>query len=119
MGGFLYADEPQALWTFLVFTVVLGGLAAWATGRALSRTWRSIWTMPLALIVLAGAVRFLHYALSGEDLLSLHYYLVALVVVALGAAYGYRSCRAEQMARQYPWLFAKSGALGWTARQSS
>ncbi len=116
MEGLLYSDEPQALWTFLVFTLVLGGLAAWATGRALAGTWRSIWTMPLALIILAGAVRFLHYALSGEDLLSVHYYLVSLVVIIIGAAYGYRSRRAEQMVRQYPWLFAKSGLLGWTTR---
>lgn len=116
MGGLIYSDEPYALWTFLVFSVVLGGLAAWATGRALAGTWRSIWTMPLALIILAGAVRFLHYALSGEDLLSLHYYLVSLIVVSLAAAYGYRSRRAEQMARQYPWLFARSGPLGWTVK---
>ena len=61
-------------------------------------------------------MRFLHYALSGEDLLSVHYYLVSLVVVIVGAAYGYRSRRAEQMARQYPWLFAKSGPLGWTTK---
>lgn len=118
MRGLIYSDDPYAIWTFLVFTVALGGLAAWATGRALAGTWRSLWTMPPALVVLAGAVRFLHYALSGEDLFSVHYYLVALVVVGLAAAYGYRSCRSEQMARQYPWLFVRSGKLGWTASSS-
>ena len=119
MGGLIYSDDPGALWTFLVFTVVLGGLAAWATGRALAGTWRSVWTMPFALIILAGAVRFLHYALSGEDLSSVHYYLVALLVLFLAAAYGYRSRRAEQMAEQYPWLFARSGPLGWRVRSSA
>ena len=117
MTGILYSDDPDALWTFLFFTVVLGGLGAWATGRAFASTWRSPWSLPAALVVLAAAVRFLHYALGGEDLLSVQYYLVALVVAAFAAAYSFRACRAEQMVRQYPWLFAKSGPLGWTMKE--
>ena len=117
MSGILYSDDPNALWTFLFFTVVLGGLGAWATGRAFAGTWRSPLSLPPALLVLAAAVRFLHYALGGEDLLSLQYYLIALVVVGLAAVYSFRACRAEQMVRQYPWLFARAGPLGWSTKE--
>lgn len=123
MGGLLYTDDPGGFLPFLIFTVVLGGLGAWAAGRALAGTWRSVWVLPAALIALAAGVRFLHYALTGtgmfpsqEDLLSLHYFAVTLVVGALVAGLGYRKRRAEQMAGQYPWMFGRSGPLGWVDR---
>jgi hypothetical protein len=68
------------------------------------------------MLVLAGGVRFLHYALGGEDLLNLYYYVVSVIVVLLASAYGYRSRRAEQMATQYSWLFSRSGPLSWSPR---
>ena len=116
MDGLLYSDAPGALGAFLFFTVVLGGLGGLATGRAVAGSWRSALVLPVALLLLAAAVRFLHYAQAGEDLSSLHFYAVSLVVVALGAAYGYRAKRTEQMCRQYPWLFAKASPVGWADR---
>ncbi len=123
MGGWVFAGTPGGFWTFLIFTVLLGGAAAWATGRAFAATWRALAMLPVALIVLAAAVRFLHYALSGTDLfpgqeglLSPGYFLVALAVAVGFAALGYRLRRVEQMTRQYPWLFAKSGTLSWAMR---
>ena len=116
MGDFLYSDAPGALGAFIFFTIVLGGFGGIATGRAIAGMWRSVAVLPLALLLLAAAVRFLHHALAGEDLLSLQYYVVSLVFVALGAAYGFRVKRTEQMCRQYPWLFAKAGPVGWSDR---
>ena len=116
MGGFLYSDADGALAAFVFFTAILGTLGGIATGRAIAGTWRSVWVLPLALLLLAAAVRFLHYALAGEELTSLQYYVVALVFVVLGAAYGFRAKRTEQMCRQYPWLFAKAGPVGWSNR---
>ena len=60
--GILYSDAPGALLAFIFFTIVLGGLGGIATGRAFAGTWRSVSLMPLALIVMAAFVRFLHYA---------------------------------------------------------
>ena len=114
MGDLLYSDAPGALAAFVFFTIILGTLGGIATGRAFAGTWRSVTVMPLALIVMAAAVRFLHYALAGEDLTSLQYFVVSLVFVTAGGAYGFRARRAEQMTRQYPWIFAKSGPLGWS-----
>jgi hypothetical protein len=116
MGDLLYSDAPGALGAFIFFTIILGILGGIATGRAFASTWKSWVTMPLALLALAAAVRFLHFALAGEDLSSLQYYIVSLVFVVLGGLYGYRSKRREQMCRQYPWLFAKSGPLNWSHR---
>ncbi len=116
MGDLLYSDAPNALGAFVFFTIVLGGLGGVATGRAFAGTWKSVATLPLAILLLAAAVRFLHYALAGEDLSSLQYYVVSLIVVSLGAAYGFRAKRTEQMCRQYPWLFAKAGPVGWSHR---
>ena len=113
---FLYSDAPGAFAAFLFFTIVLGGLGGIATGRAFAGSWKPLLTLPFALLAMAAAVRFLHYALAGEDLLSPQFYLVSLVFVALGAAYGFRAKRTEQMCRQYPWLFGKAGPVSWTHR---
>ena len=45
MAGILWADTPYGLLTFILLTLVLGGLGAWATGRAMAQTWR-----PLAML---------------------------------------------------------------------
>ena len=116
MSDILYPDVPGALGAFIFFTVVLGVLGGIATGRAFAGSWKSLVTMPLALVGMAAAVRFLHYALAGEDLSSLPYYVVSLVFVVLGGIYGFRAKRTEQMCRQYPWLFAKASPVGWSHR---
>ena len=116
MDELLYPDVPGALGAFVFFTVILGALGGIATGRAFAASWKSVVTMPLALLAMAAAVRFLHYALAGEDLSSLQYFLVSLVFVGLGGFYGFRSKRTEQMCRQYPWLFAKAGPVAWSHR---
>lgn len=116
MGGLLYSDAPNALGAFLFFTVALGSLGGIASGRAFASAWRSAVALPLAVLLLAAAVRFLHYALAGEDLLSPQFYAVSFAFVALGAAYGFRAKRTEQMCRQYPWLFAKASPISWSDR---
>ena len=114
MGGWLWSEDTGTLLEFLFFVVVLGGFFGMATGRAIAGTWKPMLTVIPALLFLAAAVRFLLYALAGDDLFSPYYYIVALIVVAIGGFYGFRSFRAEQMCRQYPWLFTRAGPLDWT-----
>ena len=116
MAGLLYSDGPNGLFHFLLLTVVLGGAGGVASGRAVAAGWKSYAILPVYMVVLAGVVRFLHYALFGEDILSISGFLVALVVALVAAAYGYRSRRAFQMGMQYSWLFARSGPLGWAPK---
>ena len=118
MAGWLYDDVPYGLGHFLLLTVILGGAGAIASGRAIAKSWRPFTVVPLYMALLAAALRFLNYALFGGDLLALPGYLIALAVTIAAAAYGYRSRRAQQMATQYSWLYAKAGPLGWSARPS-
>jgi hypothetical protein len=104
MPVWLYEAGPQGLWIFLLATVALGGLAAMATGRALAQTWRPIWYVPLAMVLLACAVRFIHYAIFQGKLLSARNLVVDFLVLTTVALVGYWRMRTGQMARQYGWI---------------
>ena len=116
MAGWLYDDAPNGLLHFILLTI-LGGAAAVASGRAIASTWKSFAIVPVYMLILAAFVRFMHYALFAEDILSVPGYVVALVILLLASGFGYRAKRAEQMTTQYSWIYAKSGPLGWTARK--
>ena len=42
MAGILWEDSPYGLLTFVLITLILGGAGAWASGRAMAQTWRSM-----------------------------------------------------------------------------
>jgi hypothetical protein len=108
MLGALYETGPNGLWLFVLITVILGGSAGYISGRAMAQTWRPFWHIPLYMLLLAAAVRFFHYALFWEVLLSLKNYVVDFIVVFAAAAAGYRLTRARQMAAQYGWIFGRA-----------
>jgi hypothetical protein len=114
MGGILWSDSDYGLLAFIVLDG-LGALAAFATGRALASGWSAMWRLVPGIIALAAAVQFLHFALFQETLLSLHYYLVTLVLLLAVGWIGYSEMRARQMATQYSWAFQKAGLL-WRTR---
>jgi hypothetical protein len=117
MQGILY-EEPS-FWLFVLVTCLMGGWAAWMTGRAIAITWRPVWQCVAAMLVLAWVVRFFHYALFHGTLLSLHYYLVdAAVILAIGLI-GYRYTRATQMTTQYRWLYERTGPLTWREKRQA
>jgi hypothetical protein len=102
---------------FLGMTIILFGLAAAATGRALARSWQPAWRIAPLTLLLAVADRFLHYALFAAPLASPGGLLVAAAVLGLVMAVAFFHARARKMVRQYPWLYEPSGPLGWRARQ--
>ena len=105
--------EENSFGIFVLVTLFLGGGGAWLTGRAIAGTWRPWWQVAVYMFILAGAVRFIHFALFEGTLLSAHYYLVdAAVCLAIGLA-GYRTMRVKQMVRQYHWLNSRSGRCRW------
>ncbi len=114
MADILWADEPYGLFTFVLLTLALGGLGAWATGRAMAQTWRPLAMLALYMIFLTAGVRFLHYALYGEPLLSPTLFISAYVWTMAVGVVGYRAMRATQMATQYSWAYDRSG-LNWRA----
>jgi hypothetical protein len=116
MNGLIYTADDGGLLHFVLITIVIGGVLAWQAGRAIAGTWRGFLMVPVYMLILAAGVRFLHYALVGEELLNLQYYIVAFVVACLASAYGYRTRRAEQMSTQYSWIYRRSGLLGWSSK---
>ena len=104
---------PENPWTFLLLTCVIGGAAGFATGRAIALTWRPFWQALAYMIPLTATVRFLHYALFGEDILAAGPALLALVILLAIAASAFRVMQARQMARQYPFAYAAAGPFGW------
>jgi hypothetical protein len=107
---------PDSLWTFLLLTCVLGGAAAVATGRAIALTWRPFWQALGYTIPLTASVRFLHYALFGEDILAIGPAVLALIILLAIAAVAFRMRQARQMVHQYPFAFAAAGPLAWRPR---
>ena len=81
MEGWLWPDHDYALLAFVVLGV-LGAAAAVASGRAFARSWSPRWQIAPAMVALAAAVQWLHFALFQEDLLSLHYYLETLIILS-------------------------------------
>lgn len=104
MPSWLYDAGPTGLAVFLFTTVVLGGTAAFVSGRVIAQTWRPLWQIPLYMAMLALAVRFIHFSVFGELLVSLRNYIVDFVTVLVLALIGFRTMRARQMAEQYGWL---------------
>jgi hypothetical protein len=101
---------------FIFVTLVLGGAAAWMTGRAVAYQWHGLLRALAWMVFLSAAVRFIHYALFSGTLLSLHYYLVDLVILCAFAALGHRRTRTKQMTRQYGWINELSGPFSWCRR---
>jgi hypothetical protein len=98
---------------FLLVTVFLGGGAAWMTGRAVAQTWRPLLQLVAYIVALCCVTRFIHYALFGETLLSLHYFLADLVALAILGGLGFQTTKATQMVTQYDWLYQRSGPVSW------
>ncbi|WP_134498261.1 DUF6867 family protein [Microvirga pakistanensis] len=117
MQGILY-EEPS-IWLFLLITVIMGGWAAWMTGRAIALTWRPFWTLILYLFILGAAVRFIHFALFGGTLLSVHYYAVDTIVLLIIGSLGFQYRRARMMTTQYRWLYERSGPFSWREKASA
>lgn len=111
MQNWLYQEGSFGV--FLLVTVVLGGGAAALAGRAVAATWRSPWQVAFYMLILGFAVRFIHYALFGGTLLSLHYYVVDMLVCLAAGYLGFRFERARQMVTQYRWINENSGPMHW------
>jgi len=92
-----------SLGVFAVLTVMLGGAAAYVTGMAIAETWKPKWQLYWYTVLLAAAVRFFHYALFEEKLLSLTGFLASLAVLMALALIGHHQARARQMREQYGW----------------
>ena len=67
----------------------------------------------IAALLLGAAARFFHFALFQGELLSLPSYVCDTAIFVIAGMLAWRATRANQMVQQYPWLYARSGPLGW------
>jgi hypothetical protein len=122
--GIIY---ETSIWAFLFVTVLAGGGAAFMIGRAAAKGWNPFWQAALYTALLSAGVRFMHWGLfagatlaswraAQGSLWSLHYYLADAAVLMVFTGLGFRLQRRAQMVRQYRWLTAKAGFLGWRLR---
>ena len=105
--------EEGSFGVFLLVTFILGGGAAWLTGRAIAQTWRPGWQIVVYTLILGAAVRFIHFSLFGGTLLSPHYYAVDSAILMAIAFAGFRAARVAQMVTQYSWIHAADGPMRW------
>jgi hypothetical protein len=112
---------------FFLITVILGGGAAFMSGRALARSWKPFARVAFYMLLLGLAVRFLHWGLFMDatyaswreiqgTLLSPYYYLVDTLVLIGMAALGYRLQLARQMTAQYGWIYERTSPFTWRKR---
>jgi len=102
---------------FIVVVILVGGGAAYMTGRAIARGWQTIPLLVFYCFLLACVSRFLQYALYEGTLLSPYHLLVSFVILFSVGLGGFRIERTRQMVTQYRWEFRKAGPFNWVARQ--
>jgi len=110
-----------SLFDFILVTVILGGGAAWLTGRATALTWTSWRLLVLYMILLTIAVRFIHFSLfHGTFFLppatfatAFYFAVIDFIILMAAAALGRRLTRARQMTMQYQFLYDRAGPVGW------
>lgn len=114
MGSIIW---EESLGAFILVTVVLGGGTAWMTGRAVALGWDEKWKLLAYVALLGCAVRFIHFALFGGTLLTLHYYVIDMIVLISIATLAYVFTRASQMGAQYGFDYKRSSPFGWQSKE--
>jgi hypothetical protein len=89
---------------FIGVTLLLGGLASFAAGRAVASTWRPLWLLPLYGLPLAFAMRFLHWSLFGEPLAAPVAVLIAYAWTLAVQGLAWRATHGALVRMQYPWI---------------
>jgi Domain of unknown function (DUF6867) len=112
--GELY--ETESVLQIALVTGLLGGGAAWLTGRAVARTWRPQLHAIGYMLLLGAAARFFHFALFQATLLSVPSYLADTGFFIVLAALSWQLTRVKQMITQYPWLYERAGPFAWRER---
>jgi hypothetical protein len=110
----LYATES---WLQVLFvTGILGGGAAWLTGRACADTWRPLYQVVGYAVLLGGVVRFFHFALFEGELLSVPSFLADTLYLTAVGCLSWRVMRTTRMVTQYRWLYERTSPVTWRER---
>ena len=97
----------------VIFTGLIMGGAAFLTGQALAGAWRSPSYVVGPSLLLAAVDRFLEWGLFGEPPWSIAGLVLDFGILLAIALFAHRLTHVKKMVRQYPWLYARSGLLGY------
>jgi len=114
MGNILM--QEASLGQFLFISCLIGGWAAWMTGRACALTWRPYLIAVFYMLPLGGVVRYIHYVIFEATLISLPHYLLDTSILLIFCSLGFRITYVRLMVRQYGWLYKKTSPFTWTSR---
>lgn len=122
--GLIWETSPEV---FFVLTIVIGGGASLAMGRALALKWRPFRQVLIYACLLGLADRFLHWGLFLDEPLdvykgtitSIQYYAVDTAVLIFFASLAYRLTQARQMTTQYRWLYRRTSPFTWAKRETA
>jgi hypothetical protein len=101
----------------IIVTIVMMGFAAWATGRAVAITWRPYWQVIVYPLLLGFVDRGLNRAFAEGELWSLTGYLLDSAFLVGVAMLAHRLARTRRLTAQYPWLYERTGPLGWREKR--
>jgi hypothetical protein len=107
----LYAGET--ILDIVLVTGLVGGGAAWLSGRAIAASWRGRSRVVLTAFLLGAAARFFHFALFEGQLLSVAAFACDTLIFLVVGLVSWQATRASLMVRQYPWLYLRTGPLTW------
>ena len=105
--------------TYILFTVILMGFAAFMTGQAVANTWRPFWQVILYGLLLGFADRFLVWGLFGGAGWSVLGYLIDTATLIVIGLLAFQVTRARRMTLQYPWIYERASPLGWRAKEET
>jgi hypothetical protein len=111
MQGILY-EEPSIL-QFALITCIIGGWAAWRTGKSVADGWQTYTTVVIYTLLLGVGIRFVHHALFNGTMFTFQYYVVDTIILLLFSTAGFRFYRTRQMVTSYYWLYEKASAFSW------
>ena len=103
-----YTAGPNGIWVFILVSMLMGASTAFVAGRAIAETWRPFWHAVTYALVVGLAVRFIHFALFQEVLVSAGNYFIDCAVLIAAATAGYTATRRRQMLQQYDFLPANT-----------
>jgi len=105
--------------TWLLVSGAVMGLCAALTGQALASAWRPLWQVVPYALLLAAVARFLIFALFDGTLLAPTGYLSDAAALIALAVLAHRATAVRLMARQYPWLYERSGLFALRRRPAT